>query len=121
MIWANPKTFALMTAVIIAIVWLIVNYSYSTILSNKNSQIELLDRQIADLKRNPASNPTNVPRRLIEGQRRDMTERLRNGRSTISMMSDMACLDCGRYAADFESVLNDAEGWIAHQGGWRVR
>jgi hypothetical protein len=50
MIWANPKTFALMTAVIITIVWLIVNYSYSTILSNKNSQIELQDRQLSDYK-----------------------------------------------------------------------
>jgi len=50
MIWANPKTFALVTAVIIAIVWLIVNYSYSTILSNKNSQIELQDRQLGDYK-----------------------------------------------------------------------
>jgi hypothetical protein len=50
MIWANPKTFALMTAVIITIVWLIVNYSYSTVLSNKNSQIELQDRQLSDYK-----------------------------------------------------------------------
>jgi hypothetical protein len=50
MIWANPKTFALMTAVIITVVWLIVNYSYSTILSNKNSQIELQDRQLSDYK-----------------------------------------------------------------------
>jgi hypothetical protein len=50
MIWANPKTFALMTAVIITIIWLIVNYSYSTVLSNKNSQIELQDRQLSDYK-----------------------------------------------------------------------
>jgi hypothetical protein len=70
MIWANPKTFALVIAVIIAIVWLIANYSYSTVLSNKNSQIELQDRQLADYKQKLDGATPDQAKAKIEGLER---------------------------------------------------
>jgi hypothetical protein len=117
MIRANLPTFAVILVLIVGVVWIVVNWSYSGVLASKNAQIELLDRQIANLKQNPAQNPAYAPRRLTEGQRRDMTDRLKNGRSTVYVMSDLTCGDCGQYAADFERVLNDAEGWTVRHGG----
>lgn len=43
---AAPVSFALVSLLIIAIVWAIVNWSYSAILSSKNAQIELLNGRL---------------------------------------------------------------------------
>lgn len=117
MIRANLPTFSVILVLIIGAVWIAVNWSYSGVLASKNAQIELLDRQIADLKGNPAPNQANAPRRLTEGQRRDMTDRLKSGRSTVLVLTDLTCGDCGQYGADFMRVLRDAEGWTIIQGG----
>jgi hypothetical protein len=130
MIWANPKTFALMTALIILVVWLIANYSYSTILANKNSQIELQDRQLADYKQKlDGANPDQAkaridalesklarlePRRLTQAQRVDLTTRLRipaGATYAVEIARDMACADCVGLAADFNASFNGAIGW----------
>jgi hypothetical protein len=138
MIWANPKTFALMTAVIIAIIWLIVNYSYSTVLANKNSQIELQDRQLADYKQKlDGATPDQAkaridalearlearlaavePRRLTAVQRATMIARLspKAGTTpTISIMGEAAG-DSPQFAADFASVFQSVGGWKVSEG-----
>lgn len=50
MIRANLSTFFVILVLMIGAVWIVVNWSYSGVLSSKNGQIELQDRQIADYK-----------------------------------------------------------------------
>ena len=50
LISAAPIPFSLVTIAIVGIVWVVENWSYNAVLSSKNSQIELLERQIADYK-----------------------------------------------------------------------
>jgi hypothetical protein len=45
---AAPVAFASAVLVVIAVSWAIVNWSYSSVLSNKNAQIELLQSRVAD-------------------------------------------------------------------------
>ncbi|SRR5712692_259791 len=47
---AAPYPFILAIAVAVGVIWYIVNYAYSTVLTSKNAQLELADRQIADYK-----------------------------------------------------------------------
>src|SRR4029077_20750334 len=50
MIMANLPTFFVLLALIIGAVWVVINWSYSSILAGKNTQLETQDRQIADYK-----------------------------------------------------------------------
>jgi hypothetical protein len=50
MIRANLPTFFVILALIIGVVWVVVNWSYSGVLASKNGQIELQDRQLADYR-----------------------------------------------------------------------
>ncbi len=47
---ATPRPFILAVALVIGAVWFIVNYTYSAVITSKNAQLELADRQIADYK-----------------------------------------------------------------------
>jgi hypothetical protein len=116
MIRANLPTFFVILFLMIGALWIAFNWSYGGVLASKNAQIELLDRQVAQLKQQVPGQGQGL-RRLSEAQRRDMAERLRSGRSNVVVTFDMACGDCGQYAADFMRVLRDAEGWAISQGG----
>lgn len=50
MIRANLPTFFVIVVLIILTVWTVVNWSYSGVISSKNGQIELQDRQLADYR-----------------------------------------------------------------------
>lgn len=50
MIQANLRLFAVIIVTIIVGVWLVLAFSYSSLLASKNGQIELLDRQLADYR-----------------------------------------------------------------------
>jgi hypothetical protein len=47
---AAPIPFAVAVAIAAGLIWLAVGWSYSAVLSSKNAQIELQDRQLADYK-----------------------------------------------------------------------
>jgi hypothetical protein len=138
MIWANPKTFFLLTALIVAAAWLLMNFSYSTILANKNSQIELQDRQIAEYKSKlGGATPDQAKARIddlekrltqlaIRVEPRFLTPEQRGtvfkiaavppgSQNAITMVHEGGCVDCPGYAADFEEVLRSA-GWSVGNG-----
>lgn len=50
MIAAHPKTFMAILIAIIVVVWVVISWSYSSVLASKNSQIELQDRQLSDFR-----------------------------------------------------------------------
>ena len=50
MIRANLATFFVILVLMVGAVWIVVNWSYSTVLASKNSEIELQDRQLADYR-----------------------------------------------------------------------
>ncbi|MDB5608585.1 MAG: hypothetical protein JWP25_5485 [Bradyrhizobium sp.] len=50
MIRANLPAFFVILVLMIGVIWVVVNWSYTGVLANKNSQIELQDRQLADYR-----------------------------------------------------------------------
>jgi hypothetical protein len=50
MIRANLPTFFVILVLMIGAVWIVVNWSYSSVLASKNGQIELQDRQLSDYR-----------------------------------------------------------------------
>src|ERR1700738_4461531 len=50
MIRANLPTFFVVLMLMISVVWVVLNWSYTGVLASKNSQIELQDRQLADYR-----------------------------------------------------------------------
>jgi len=50
MIRANLPTFFVILVLMVSVVWIVVNWSYSGELASKNGQIELKDRQLADYR-----------------------------------------------------------------------
>jgi len=50
MIRANLATFFVILMLMLGAVWIVLNWSYGTIIASKNGQIELQDRQLADYK-----------------------------------------------------------------------
>ena len=50
MIRANLPTFFVILVLMVGAAWIVVNWSYSALLSSKNGQIELQDRQLADYR-----------------------------------------------------------------------
>lgn len=128
---AAPVPSAMMTVAVIGIVWGAVNWSYSSVLANKNSQIELLEKQIADCKdklntKSPSDAKGRIdalearvsrvePRQLSPGQKKTITEYviLPSGASyALSIESDIGCQDCNQYAEDFSVILSEAHWTI---------
>jgi hypothetical protein len=126
-IQAAPVPFFVAVLAVFGLVWTAVSWSYSTILSSKNSQIELLDRQVADYKdKLSGATPTEAkakiddlearlariePRRLSAEQRRVMASLVEvpaGSEYHLSIQSEMSCPDCNQYAADFYTVLDEA-------------
>src|SRR5262249_2515916 len=129
---AAPVPFALVVVGLATGVWVVFNYSYSTILSSKNAQLELADRQIADYKQKlGGASPDEArarmdelekglkaltqqikvlqPRRLTAEQRHTIIERSRSlsGRPVVAIEYEGTCPDCTQYANDFVLAFND--------------
>lgn len=127
LISAAPIPFLLVTIATIGIVWFVVNWSYSAVLSSKNSQIELLERQVADYK-DKLSGATpyeakakinSLEARLSRIEPRHLSTDQRNIIASlvtvtyginyvISAQSDMTCADCGQYLSEFQDILHKA-------------
>jgi hypothetical protein len=124
---AAPYPFILAVALVIGVIWVIVNYFYSNTLSSKNAQLELADRQIADYKQKlGGASPDEAkmridalekrlaqmePRRLTKEQQTIMSSRLLPlPKASIRIVHDGACIDCNQYAADFNAAFS-AAGW----------
>jgi hypothetical protein len=127
LISAAPIPFSLVTIAIVGIVWVVVNWSYNAVLSSKNSQIELLERQVADYKDKLSGATPNEakaridsletrlsriePRRLLVEQRNIITSYVTvpyGVNYMISVQSEMACGDCRQYFDDFQDILYNA-------------
>lgn len=127
LISAAPIPFSLVTIAIVGIVWVVVNWSYNAVLSSKNSQIELLERQVADYKDKLSGATPNEakaridsletrlsriePRRLLVEQRNIITSYVTvpyGVNYMISVQSEMACGDCRQYLDDFQDILYNA-------------
>jgi hypothetical protein len=118
--------------IVVAIgIWAIVNWGFSSVLSNKNSQIDLLNSQIGSYKDTlNGATPDQVkariesleqkisllsPRLLTEDQKRIVAEQaiLPQGVScTIDISTEGGCVDCNRYAAGFSSTFSRVPNWI---------
>jgi hypothetical protein len=127
LISAAPIPFFLVTIAIIGLVWVVVNWSYSAVLSSKNSQIELLVRQVGDYKdklngATPYEAKARIdslearlsrvePRRLSDEQRNIIASFVTvpyGNNYMISAQSEMACGDCRQYLDNFQEILHNA-------------
>jgi hypothetical protein len=127
-----PIPFAVAVIACVGIVFGVINWSYSAILSSKGSQIELQDRQIADCKEKlKDASPSNAkgridtlearvgrvePRQLSPEQKKTITENamLPAGASyELSIESDIRCLDCNQYAEEFSDIFSEVH--------WNIR
>jgi hypothetical protein len=137
MIKANLPTFAVILVLMVGAVWIVVNWSYSTILASKTGQIELQDRQLADYREKlQGATPDQAkaridnlearlrrmeqagPRSLTAEQRQAITQNARvpvGTRYALTITSEGGCPDCPVYAAAFERALRDA-GWGVQNG-----
>lgn len=137
MIRANLPTFFVILVLMVGAVWIVVNWSYSTIFASKNSQIELQDRQLADYKNKlQGATPDQAkaqidelegrlkrieqagPRPLSQEQRQTLTQNARvpgAARYVLTITSEGGCPDCPVYASAFERALRDA-GWGVQNG-----
>ena len=121
--------------VVIIAVWAIVNFAYRAVFSSKNSQIELLNAQVADYKDklNGASADqvkariealeqqvrSIRPRILTDEQKRVIAEqaRLPQGMSaSLVVMNEMQCSDCSPYAAEFRAAFSHVPNWSVGSG-----
>lgn len=126
-----PIPFGMVTIAIFGIVWVAVNWSYSSVLASKSSQIELLDRQIADYKdklngASPSDAKAQIdalearvsrvePRQLSFEQKKTIVENvmLPAGSSyALSIESDIRCQDCNQYAGEFLEIFSEAHWTI---------
>jgi hypothetical protein len=135
---AAPYPFLLSVAIVIGAVWFMVNWAYGTILSSKNAQLELADRQLGDYRQklsgaSPDEAKSKIEaltteinqlraqlqaRRLTPAQRDAIaqTSRLAPGQVfSIQIMRDMGASDGGAYANDFMAVFQ-AAGWKVSYG-----
>jgi hypothetical protein len=135
---AAPYPFVLAVAIVAGAIWFIVNYAYRTILSSKNAQLELADRQLAEYKQklsvaSPDEARSKIDsliaeitalraklegRRLTSEQREKIVEfgRLSAGNSfKIQINRDMGASDGGAYADDFMNAFRVA-GWQVSYG-----
>jgi hypothetical protein len=128
---AAPVPSAVMTIAIIGIIWGAMNWSYSSVIVSKSSQIELLEKQITDCKdklngKSPSDARGRIdalkarvsrvePRKLSPEQKKTITGNvmLPIGASyALSIESDMGCLDCNQYADEFSGILSGAHWMI---------
>jgi hypothetical protein len=134
MIRANLPTFSVILVLMVGAIWIVTNWSYSTVLASKSSQIELQDRQLADYREKlQGATPDQAkaridelenrlkrveqagPRSLTAEQKRTLIENIRvpaGSAYSVNIMHEGGCPDCPVYAAAFERLLRDA--------GWRI-
>jgi hypothetical protein len=133
-ITAAPISFATAVVIVGALIWLIVNWSYNSILASKNAEISLQDRRLADYREKlGGASPSEAehrievltsrlaklePRRLDEDQREKILGVLRRypGNSYLLRVSrDAACPDCDIYATDIASLIRSVSGWSVNE------
>jgi hypothetical protein len=134
MIKANLPTFFVILVLMLGGVWLVLNWAYGQVLANKDAQIQLQDRQLADYKEKlQGATPDQAkaqidglearlralePRRLSDEQRRILIEAVRVPVGTqyaAAINSEGGCPDCPGYGAQFERALR-AAGWAVYNG-----
>jgi hypothetical protein len=137
MIRANLPTFFVILALIIGGVWIVFQWSYGSLLTSKNGQLELQDRQLSDYREKlQGATPDQAkariddlearvrrveqtgPRSLTTEQRQIIiqTTRVPSGAQyALIVTSEGGCPDCPVYAAAFERALRDA-GWNVRNG-----
>jgi hypothetical protein len=135
---AAPIPFAVAVVIAAGLIWLAVGWSYSAVLSSKNAQIELQDRQLSDYKQKlDGATPDQAkaridaleaslearlaavePRRLTATQRAAMIARLSPPAGTTPAITIVgeASGDGPQYAADFVSVFHSVGGWKVGEG-----
>jgi len=125
--------------VVIGVLWGIFKWLYGSTISGKDeqlalkdAQIELLERQVSDWKQKtegtmPGQATSRIdslearmgrvePRRISVEQRDIIGAHVgvpQNSAYSLSILPDMNCTDCNRYALDFQSVLMGANWTIA--------
>jgi hypothetical protein len=129
MIKANLPTFIVLTALIVAVVWWLMDWRYGGIIANKDSEIVLLKGQRDDYREKlSGATPDQAkaridaletrlarlePRRLTDTQREDLASRVRLSGGTprsIEVARDIDCTDCSALVADIAAAFG-ASGW----------
>lgn len=129
MIMANLPLFVLILVLMVAAIWTIIGWSYSSVLSSKNAQMQLQDRQLADYKEKlQGATPDQAkaridelearlgriePRRLTDAQRAALATNLRLpfGTSYSIAVESESSGDCPQFAADFSAAFTAARNW----------
>ncbi|WOJ90720.1 hypothetical protein RZS28_05370 [Methylocapsa polymorpha] len=129
-----PVAFIAAMLVACGLIYTAVNLIYSTVLSNRDARISVLeeriklrDDQLADkLHSTPPDEAKSIiqglearlkklsPRRLEESGRAIMAEKLKlpPGKDfRIDIQHDGACADCNIFAADFSTLFSSLQGW----------
>lgn len=114
---AAPYPFVVALAVAIGVVWFILNYIYGAVVSSKNAQLELTDRQLTDYKQKLSVTSSDEakaklealerrilqlePRRITPQQRQILVESARPPDKTYRLVisHESGCPDCPQYAA----------------------
>jgi hypothetical protein len=130
---AAPYPFILAVAIVAGAIWFIVNYAYSTVLSSKNAQLELADRQLGEYKQKlSGASPDEAKSRIdaliseiaalsakIEGRRLTSEQRQKiiefgspqtGSNLKLQVLRDMGATDGGAFANDFMDAFKTA-GW----------
>jgi hypothetical protein len=135
---AAPIPFFIAALAAIGISWGAINWSYSTLLTNAKSQIDLLDQKVSDYKDKlsgalpaearaqldamkrrvellEAQTDRLASRHLSEHQKVILGEKLgllpKDVKSFTSVAFDMGCSDCQRYASEIAREISSVRGW----------
>lgn len=139
LIWANLPTFAVIIALVIGVVWWLMEWRYGGVIAqrdgainNRDSEIALLKGQRDDYKEKlSGATPDQAkaridaleerlarlePRRLSASQRAVLVSNVRHaGSFRLSLVSEMGS-DSQQYAADFAAVFREAGTWVLSEG-----
>jgi hypothetical protein len=129
-----PIAFTLMVLAAGVVMWALTQWSYSALLSGKDSQIAFLERRLGDWRDKMAGmSPDEAkarvqalesqlkmleirlqPRRLSDEQRQVLVDRarLRPGvQYTLTVLREADCSDCDQFAAQLVAALRESSGW----------
>jgi hypothetical protein len=133
-----PATFVIALLALAGAIWWALDWKYSGVISNKDSEISLIRGQRDDYK-DKLSGATpdqakaridNLEQRLVRLARRveprgltqeqraalSATAKIQPGSNVVTIAHEGGCTDCPDYAADLEAALRQG-GWKIHGGG----
>jgi len=133
---AAPLPFILAIGISASAIWWLVNFVYSGVVSAKNAQLELADRQLKDYQQKlSGATPDEAakkiadlekrvtalgPRLLSQDQKSKMIPVLQRlaEPETVNISVDMLCNDCPAFAEDLASTFSSVPKWTIVPNGF---